>query len=66
MKKIELNWGFIGTVSWFLFIGLFAVYKGYELPNSLNELGDALAGIVAPIAFLWLILGYRQQVKQLD
>lgn len=36
------------------------------MPNSLNELGDALAGIVAPIAFFWLILGYVQQGKQLD
>ena len=35
-------------------------------PESINELGDALAGIFAPIAFFWLILGYVQQGKQLD
>ncbi len=56
----------VGTVTWLLLIFLFAVLKGYELPNSLNELGDALAGIVAPIAFFWLILGYLQQSKQLE
>ncbi|WP_151738528.1 hypothetical protein [Acinetobacter junii] len=26
-----------------------------------NELGDFLAGVVSPIAFLFLILGYLQQ-----
>lgn len=29
-------------------------------------MGDFLAGIFAPIAFFWLILGYIQQGKQLD
>ena len=29
-------------------------------------MGDALAGIFAPIAFLWLVLGYVQQGKQLE
>nr|WP_228267864.1 hypothetical protein [Acinetobacter sp. TUM15064] len=35
-------------------------------PESLNKLGDFLAGVFAPIAFPWLILGYIQQGKQLD
>lgn len=29
-------------------------------------MGDFLAGIFAPVAFLWLILGYIQQGKQLE
>lgn len=62
----SLIWGMVGTVVWLLIIFLFSILKGYELPNSLNELGDALAGIVAPIAFFWLILGYVQQGKQLE
>ncbi len=32
----------------------------------LNALGDFLAGIFAPVAFFWLILGYVQQGKRLD
>lgn len=66
MNAKSLIWGIVGTVVWLLIIFLFAVLKGYALPNSLNELGDALAGIVAPIAFFWLILGYVQQGKQLE
>lgn len=30
-----------------------------------NELGDFLAGVFAPLAFLFLYLGYKQQAKQL-
>jgi hypothetical protein len=32
----------------------------------LNEIGDFLAGVAAPIAFLWLVLGYMQQADQLE
>jgi hypothetical protein len=31
----------------------------------LNEAGDFLAGVVAPLAFLWLIVGYFQQGDEL-
>jgi hypothetical protein len=31
----------------------------------LNEIGDLAAGVFGPIAFLWLILGYVQQGKEL-
>lgn len=31
----------------------------------LNNAGDYLAGVAAPIAFLWLVLGYKQQSKDL-
>lgn len=31
----------------------------------LNEKGDALAGIFAPLAFLWLVFGYLQQGQEL-
>ena len=32
---------------------------------SLNELGGFLSGATAPIAFLWLIIGYTLQRKEL-
>lgn len=31
----------------------------------LNALGDLFAGVFGPIAFLWLVLGYKQQGKEL-
>ncbi len=40
-----------------------AVFKFSDL--NLNELGDYLAGVAAPIAFFWLVMGYRQQSKEL-
>lgn len=32
----------------------------------LNNIGDYLSGVAAPIAFLWLVLGYKQQSKELS
>lgn len=34
-----------------------------ELP--LNELGDVFAGVAAPLAFIWLVLGFYQQGTEL-
>lgn len=34
-------------------------------PLDLNELGDFLAGVFAPLAFLWLVLGFIQQGTEL-
>lgn len=31
----------------------------------LNEIGDFLAGVFGPVAFLWLVLGYLQQGREL-
>jgi hypothetical protein len=51
------------------YLGLIAVYvisqwgKFCDLPP--NELGDFLAGAFGPVAFLWLVLGYLQQGKEL-
>ncbi|MEG1709929.1 MAG: hypothetical protein RR285_14630 [Acinetobacter sp.] len=66
MNKKSLIIGVTITCIWFLGIYLFCFLNGYKLPESLNELGDFLAGIFAPVAFFWLILGYMQQGKQLD
>lgn len=35
------------------------------LDMELNEVGDFLAGVVGPLALLWLILGYFQQGQEL-
>lgn len=47
------------------FIGIYGLGL-FEHPQSFNELGDFLAGVFAPLGFLWLIYGYRQQGKQLE
>lgn len=57
----------IVTVIWtvavigFPFSGILSV----EHPNHLNEWGDYLAGAFSPLAFLWLIMGYKQQGEEL-
>jgi hypothetical protein len=51
MNNKSLSLGAIGTIIWLSLVVLFAIYNDYDLPDSFNELGDALAGIVAPIAF---------------
>lgn len=61
-----MYWGIGITVLWFVVIFLFWFFGDLDSPSSLNELGDALAGIFAPLAFLWLVLGYVQQGKQLE
>lgn len=66
MNKNSLYWGIGITAFWFAVIISFWIFGGLNSPDSLNELGDFLAGIFAPVAFLWLILGYVQQGKQLE
>lgn len=34
-------------------------------PDKLNEWGDFFAGFFAPLAFLWLVIGYLQQGEEL-
>lgn len=65
---------FIFTLAWFFiwfFIIPLALYQSnngtFEFKNiALNTVGDYLAGVAAPIAFLWLVLAYKQQSKELS
>lgn len=66
MKFFKSNLGVIITIVWIMGVGCIWVFGKLQTPTSMNELGDFLAGAFAPIAFLWLVLGYRQQGKQLD
>lgn len=54
------------TILWLVGIFAFYIVGLFERPASFNELGDFLAGVFAPIAFFWLIMGYVQQGKQLE
>lgn len=51
----------------FIYILIFHLwFADYSKPMPLNEVGDFLAGVFAPIAFLFLYLGYVQQGKELQ
>jgi len=64
-KRLEL-WGAIGTAIYLIAIGLTVLVKFQEFKElELNELGDFLAGAFGPIAFLWLVLGFLQQGREL-
>ena len=41
-------------------------YPKYDLPDDANELGDFLAGVFSPLAFLWLVVGYFLQASELN
>lgn len=61
-NKNWIWWLFGGYVAFVIIYSIFFMAMGgknYLLPS--NELGDFLAGIVSPVAFLFLILGYLQQ-----
>ena len=66
MNQKSLNCGIGITIVWLAVIFIFWWLGNLDSPKSLNELGDFLAGIFAPVAFLWLVLGYVQQGKQLE
>ncbi|ABP61274.1 hypothetical protein [Enterobacter sp. 638] len=54
------------TISYFLSLFLVIDNLSLSVMSSWNELGDFLAGAFSPVAFLWLVLGYVQQQKELQ
>jgi len=64
MSRTKLAW--LATSVWVLILVslLWAKLDGLE-KLSLNEIGDFLAGATAPLAFLWIIVGYFQQNEEL-
>lgn len=66
---MKLKSDVVGSVVTGLYLALVVtlVYlKRETLPNlGLNEIGDFLAGVFGPVAFLWLVLGYLQQGREL-
>ena len=59
-----INWAL--TLSWVGFVFYLWQYSGIEQPDKLNEIGDFLAGVFAPLAFFWLVRGFYQQGKGLE
>lgn len=57
--------GVYATVVWLSVAITYALCK-WDAPPEPNSLGDFLAGVFSPVAFLWLVLGYRQQGEELQ
>lgn len=55
--------GIVVTVIWLAFAG-YMICSGPR-PAELNAWGDFFAGFFAPLAFLWLVIGYLQQGEEL-
>lgn len=64
-KKLEF-WGALVTTLYLVIIAIIVAHKFDDfLCLKLNELGDFLAGAFGPVAFLWLVLGFLQQGREL-
>jgi hypothetical protein len=67
-RKDDLFWlGVALTVVW-LAVGILFMLYGSDRTNAPkpNEWGDIFAGLFAPVAFLWLVLGFKQQGRELQ
>lgn len=66
MKSARTMFGGAASVCWIGVIIYLALRDTIALNNMTpNEWGDFLAGSFAPLAFLWLVLGYLQQGDEL-
>lgn len=64
-RRLEV-WGALGTGIYLIAIVLTVLFKFQSFRElELNELGDFLAGAFGPVAFLWLVLGFLQQGREL-
>lgn len=58
--------GFGITVLWFMGIGYLCWYKWDDvLKMDMSSWGSFLSGSTAPVAFLWLVIGYLMQNTEL-
>lgn len=59
----------IGLALSVLYVAGVAIYLVLQGQNPadlrLNELGDFLGGVSSPLAFLWLVLGFFQQSREI-
>jgi hypothetical protein len=58
--------GVLASILWVVAAGLLVWFRRADLCTmELNQWGDFFAGVFAPLAFLWLVLGYLQQGDEL-
>lgn len=60
------KFGVLGSIVWLLIAVGYSIYARAEFKElQPNEIGDFLAGVFAPLAFFWLVLGFLQQGAEL-
>ena len=64
MKGIGF-WVWVGVTVAYV-VGILVLWGGKIWALAPNEVGDFLAGVFTPAAFLWLIIGYFMQQKELS
>jgi hypothetical protein len=67
-KRFLLWGGLVGTTIYLIVLACRLHETGWDWlqTSNLNEFGDFLAGGFAPLAFLWLVIGYFQQNIELS
>jgi hypothetical protein len=61
------KFGLLATSAWLVVGVLVMVFVAdHSQPVKPNEWGDMFAGLFAPVAFLWLVLGFFQQGQELQ
>ena len=66
MRVSRTALAFAGTVAWLVVVAYLLLSDlGAARKMTPNEWGDFLAGAFAPLAFLWLVVGYMQQGEEL-
>lgn len=66
MRSSLFQFGVAATALWLVISTTFMVLASKPGPLMPNEWGDVFAGLAAPVAFLWLVLGFLQQGKELQ
>ena len=63
-KRTKAGWIF--SIGWVLMVLTVVYIRRGDIPGmGLNAWGDFLAGIAAPLALLWVVVGYYQQGEEL-
>ena len=64
--NFRIKFGWVSTLLW-VFIWATFLYLDWDNAKKMafNEWGDFFAGASAPLAFLWLVIGYFQQGEEL-
>ena len=63
---IAKNPGVVITIIWIIVWMVIIAFSDKKFNKlELNEIGDFMAGVFAPLALLWVVLGYFQQGKEL-
>ncbi|WP_339426356.1 hypothetical protein [Pseudomonas proteolytica] len=73
--RLQIKWWSSRSLEWWaahitaVYVGGAIVIMGSRFEElivlKLNEIGDLAAGVFGPLAFLWLVLGYIQQGREL-